>query len=366
MKIIECKCPSCGGNLDISADTEYFRCDSCGSSLYVERVVTLAEDKTNKEKHDIDFELFKGFNELYEKFTSIADIIGNEMYTSGCWNHHYRNREAYISILFPHNMLGDNHDETYDCIINGMCFHPENVSICDENLEGNYTLFVSRDEIEDDEFDFMSLNTKPTFNDYLKEKEENSKRFIAIKKEFKEIMNKEYESDEELEKELYSYMNNDIVEPKSIDKIFNKKKYELDMIKCTRLRRLQHFDYHCYMSGIELEAEIKEMCKEYNALPEEQRKMIIKYLYYGNCLEKYSLILSRYITICKLKERFENGTYSMSDLEDGKIDNVSSAIDELVGMMFAIREKVMNDEEKAEKIKLSSSDSDVKQKIYSI
>ncbi len=104
MKIIECKCPSCGSSLDVYTDTEYLRCNYCGSSLYIDHVVTFIDEERER-KRLIDMELTAAFNDLLEKYVKISSESESEIYLKlGTFT-------QCIAVSFPANMKGKSSED---------------------------------------------------------------------------------------------------------------------------------------------------------------------------------------------------------------------------------------------------------------
>ena len=93
-------------------------------------------------------------------------------------------------------------------------------------------------------------------------------------------------------------MVHDFMGPKTFDKVFNKKQYDIEKEQYERYQnfyKLYSSDYARCRRRLRLFAIDQEMCDKFNTLSEEDRESIRKYLYYGNCLDTYSRVLSRYV-----------------------------------------------------------------------
>lgn len=85
MKIVECKCPSCGASLNAEGNAEFLKCDFCGSNLYLETVVKPV-DKNKIAKQNIDSELFSFFNELLAKMKEAKMKIKRGLVDNEHWS----------------------------------------------------------------------------------------------------------------------------------------------------------------------------------------------------------------------------------------------------------------------------------------
>ena len=170
MRIIECKCPSCGGNLDINSDTEYLTCNFCDARLYVERVVKPVE-KVEKSDNEKRVEYISYFDKLLEKCRDcVKDLKENKNVVVNDDSSDSTTR-GYVEIsFFPSKVY--NNDFKLPCVFNGL-------------LIDYYKFNENNDYIEEKYREYTPENYKYYDYGYHKELYDNYQKYASFNDEQK-------------------------------------------------------------------------------------------------------------------------------------------------------------------------------------